>query len=142
MNFYITLASMFLCLCSFNNNVYCAEHDIDELTYALAARIGDKNIIDRYSLKDTIGTLKPSWEVNESYYVNIADVLSDMVYLVKDDFKKKKISKSDAEIILDYIDSIKCETVAEIQDRRMSSWLINEVFEESMALNYYNTLDD
>ena len=33
MKFYITLASMFLCLCSFNNNVQCTEINNTQLNY-------------------------------------------------------------------------------------------------------------
>lgn len=128
MKFYMILASIFLCLYSCNNNVHCSDElinpvlntlsdnysatdikDTNELTNDLAnSEVSDKTLISKYSLNSVISTLK--FEGNEDdtieYYDNIAKTLMSNIAQVKQDYENSLISRQDAEILLNYFNSI------------------------------------
>lgn len=173
MKFYIAL--VFMCLCNCNNVVHCAEdngllnpifnissgnyvyyqeinsEDIDELTNELATRIGDGSLINRYSLNNEIGTLKFEGNENDTiqYYGNIMNHLIEKIKLVKQDYKNNSISMENAEIILNYFNRIRDNSVHEMvkileQNKGFGNFrmFLDKVFSENMTLNYYNTIDN
>ena len=158
MKFYITLASMFLCLCSFNNNVQAMMEQqnkcineltkdvLDKISKSSNKKISEDDFMNKYALSDEIKHLDFDFEKKLiNHYKNIVKTLENRITQVKEDYARGEISKSDGEILLDYFDKIKNEFKLDI-DKLCGIFgsydlhrFLEEDYKENNVLNYGNT---